>query len=89
MARKRKIEIFSSGCPICQGAIERIRNASCPSCDITVLDMHDPETAKRASSLGILSVPAVVIEGKLAGCCSGRGVDIDTLKAEGLGQALS
>ena len=31
--------------------------------------------------------PAVVIDGRLADCCSGRGVDIDALRAQGLGVA--
>jgi len=44
--------------------------------------------ASRAKSLGIRSVPAVVIDGKLAGCCAGRGPDEATLKAAGIGQLL-
>jgi hypothetical protein len=31
--------------------------------------------ASRAVQHGIRSVPAAVIDGKLAGCCAGRGVD--------------
>jgi hypothetical protein len=42
---------------------------------VVVRDMHNHEIAKRAEQLGIRSIPAVVIDGKLAGCCSGRGVD--------------
>src|SRR6516165_10103619 len=44
--------------------------------------------ARRAKSLGIRSVPAVVIDGKLADCCAGRGVDETVLRAAGLGRAL-
>jgi hypothetical protein len=39
----------------------------------SVLDLHDPQGAGRAKGLGIRSVPAVVIDGKLADCCTGRG----------------
>jgi len=88
MTAKRKIEVFSAGCPSCEETIEEIRKASCPSCDITVLDMKDKAVAERAKGLGIRSVPAVVIDGKLAGCCSCRGVDIETLRAAGLGKPL-
>ena len=42
--------------------------------------------AERAKSLGIRSVPAVVIDGTLVG--SGRGVDEQALRAAGLGQPL-
>ena len=89
MTKKRTIEVFSAGCPACNETIEEIKKHSCPSCEITVLDMNDSEVAERAKSLGIKSVPSVAINGKLADCCSGRGVDIESLKAEGLGKPLS
>src|SRR5262245_22782660 len=47
--------------------------------------MRDVEVAERAKGLGIRSIPAVVIEGKLAGCCAGGGVDEAILRAAGLG----
>ncbi len=50
--------------------------------------MNDEKVAERAKALGIRSVPAVVIDGKLAGCCAGRGIDEGTLKDEGLGRPL-
>jgi glutaredoxin 3 len=88
MATKRTIEIFSAGCPTCEETVTLVNQIACPSCDVTVLDMHNPEVARRAKSLGIRSVPAVVINGTLAACCEGRGVDEATLRSAGLGQAL-
>lgn len=82
----RQIEVFSAGCSACQETIDLINEIACPSCDITVHDMHDPDTAKRASALGIRSVPAVVVNGKLADCCARRGVDEQALRAAGIGQ---
>lgn len=84
----RKIEIFSAGCCVCDDTIKLVNSLACPSCDVAVLDMKDSETAKRARKLGIKSVPAVVVDGKLASCCEGRGPDAESLKAVGLGQAL-
>ena len=49
--------------------------------------MKDVNVAKRANSLGIRSVPSVVIDGKLADCCAGRRVDEYVLRAAGLGKA--
>lgn len=89
MAAKRQIEIFSAGCPVCQETIELVNDIACPSCEISVLDMQDKAVAERARSLGIKSVPAVAIDGQLADCCSGRGVDKDTLRRSGIGQPLS
>jgi glutaredoxin 3 len=88
MATKRKIEVFSAGCAACTEVIELVQRAACPSCEVTVHDMKEISVAKRAKSLGVRSVPAVVIDGKLADCCSGRGVDEQVLRAAGLGKAL-
>ena len=89
MEKKRKIEVFSAGCSLCKEAVEMIKGIACPSCEVIVLDMNKPEVLERAKSLGIQSVPAVVINGKLAECCSGRGPDESSLKAAGVGKALS
>ena len=88
MATKRMIEIFSAGCSACEETVTLVKQIACPSCDVTVFDMHKPEIARRAKSLGIRTVPAVVINGTLAACSEGRGVDEATLRAAGLGQAL-
>jgi len=88
MAAKRKIEVFSAGCPACEETVRLVNQIACPSCEVTILDMKAPAVASRAKSLGIRSVPAVVIDGKLADCCAGRGPDEHRLRASGLGQAL-
>lgn len=87
MSAKRKIEVFSAGCPACAETIELVNRVACPSCEVSVLDMHDPQVAERAKGLGIRSVPAVVIDDKLADCCAGRGPDEAMLRAAGLGRA--
>jgi glutaredoxin len=89
MSAKRKIEVFSAGCTVCQKTIKLVRDLACDSCEVSVLDMHDANVAERAESLGIRSVPAVVIDGELADCCSGRGPDEATLRKAGLGQPLA
>jgi hypothetical protein len=43
-------------------------------------DMLQSETAARAKKLGIRSLPAVVVNGELAGCCAGRGPDEHILR---------
>jgi glutaredoxin len=88
MATQRKVEIFSAGCPACQEAIELIKRISCSSCDVQVLDMNNIDVAKRAKQFGIRVVPAVVIDGQLAECCSGSGIDEQVLKLAGIGKPL-
>ena len=86
--KRRTIEIFSAGCSLCDGLVQQIEQAACASCRIDVLDMNVPEVQKRAGDLGIKSVPAVVVDGKLADCCGNRGVDLSVLRAAGLGQPI-
>ena len=84
MNNKRQVEIFSAGCPACEEAIQTVKRIACPSCDVEVLDMRQSGVAARAKQLGVKSVPAVAIDGKLADCCAGRGVDEATLRATGV-----
>lgn len=88
MGHKRKIEIYSAGCPACAEAVQMINQIACPSCEVEVLDMHQPDVAARAKQDGVRSVPAVIVDGKLAACCAGRGVDEATLRAAGVGVPL-
>lgn len=89
MNKRRKIEIFSAGCSCCNEAVEMIKEIACPSCDVEVLDMQQKSVAEKAKEHGVTSVPAVVIDGQLASCCAGRGVDEATLRSAGLGVPLS
>ena len=77
---KHKVEVFSAGCKTCQDAIETVRKLAGAEHEVVVHDMHQRETASRAERHGVRSVPAVVIDGKLAGCCSGRGVEERVLR---------
>ena len=88
MSTTRKVEIFSAGCPACQEAIDLVNKIACPSCDVTVLDMKATAVANRAKSLRIRSVPAIIIDGKLADCCSGQAISEAALRAEGIGQPI-
>lgn len=87
MSYKRNVEIFTAGCGCCDDAVALVKSIACPSCDITVLDMKEESTARRARELGIKRVPSVVIDGMLADCCAG-GIDENTLSSTGIGVAL-
>jgi glutaredoxin 3 len=88
MAAKRKIEVFSAGCPACEETIALVNRIAGPSCEVGVLDMMQAGVTKRAQQLGIRSVPAVVIDGRLADCCAGRGPEEAVLRAAGLCQPV-
>ena len=81
MHNKRKVEIFSAGCALCQEVIDVVRREAGSSFEVIVRNMMDARSLTRADELGIRSVPAVVIDGKLASNAGG-GVDIQALKSE-------
>jgi len=86
MNAKRKIEIFSADCSLCDETVKLVKRIACPSCEITVLDMKDSAVASHAKSLGVQSVPTIAIDGKLAECCIGCGLDEAALRATEIGQ---
>lgn len=84
---KRIIEIFVSGCPLCDEAVEQVRSITCPSCDVRVLDLRTDKSAlQMAARLGIHRVPAIVVDGKIAGCCGQKAVDLQVLRVHGVGR---
>jgi len=89
MNTKRKVEIFSAGCPVCEETVSLVNRIACPSCELEVLDLHTPAAASSAKDLGISSVPALVIDGKVADCCEGRVVDEQALRSAGVGQPIT
>jgi glutaredoxin len=73
MPAKKRIEIFSAGCSACKETLEMVKRLAGSSHEVVVHDMNKSEVAAKAKEYGVRSVPAVVIDGKLAGCCAGRG----------------
>ncbi|HZC24663.1 MAG TPA: thioredoxin family protein [Candidatus Binatia bacterium] len=80
MSTKKKIEVFSAGCSACKETIEMVKRVA-SSHELVIHDMNKSEVATRAKQYGVRSVPAVVIDGKLASCCAGRGPEESVLRA--------
>jgi len=75
MNTRKKIEVFSAGCSTCKETIELVRKIAGSSHEVVVHDLQKTEVASKAKQHGVRSVPAVVIDGKLAGCCAGLGLN--------------
>jgi glutaredoxin 3 len=88
MSAKRKVEIFSAECPLCERAVATVRRIACPSCEIEVLDMRDPAIAAKADRYGVRTIPAIAVDGRLAACCTAGGLDEASLRAAGVGVPL-
>ena len=80
MARKQ-IEVFSAGCSACKETIEMVKRLAGSLHQVVVHDMQKSDVASKAKGYGVHSVPAVVIDGKLASCCAGRGPEEHVIKA--------
>lgn len=92
MIKKRQIEVFTAGCPVCEETVKQVKEAACSSCEVIVYDLNKGcetnEGRDKAKGYGIKAVPVVVIDGKLASCCTNKGVDMEALKKAGLGRSL-
>jgi hypothetical protein len=80
MAPRRQIQIFSAGCPACDEAVVLVRRIAGAGHDVAILDMRQADVAAEAKRHGIRSLPAIVVDGRLADCCTGRGPDEATLR---------
>ena len=80
MNQKHRIEIYSAGCATCKETIEMVRKIAGSDHEVHIHDMHQEGVASRAKQHGVRSLPAVVVDGKLAGCCAGRGSDEHVLR---------
>ncbi len=86
---KRKVEVFTSGCPICEPVVDLVKKTACPSCDVVIYDLNagcaTNECRDKAKQYGIMRVPAVVVDGKLLDCCKSGSVSEKDLRAAGVG----
>ena len=86
---KRKVEVFTAGCPVCDEAVKTVRAAACPSCEVVVYDLNKAcktnECRDKAKAYDIKRLPAVAVDGKLIECCGQEPVSLEALRAAGLG----
>ena len=85
---KRQVEVFTAGCPVCEPAVQMVKDLACPDCEVTVHDLRETGVEK-AREYGIKTVPAVVVDGAICACCDNTGLVPDQLRAAGIGQRLS
>ena len=77
--------LSTAGCGVCDEIVTLVRSIACSSCDVTVLDMNDPQVAERARAIGVRTVPAVAVDGTLTAYSPTGGYDEVTLRAAGIG----
>jgi MerR family mercuric resistance operon transcriptional regulator len=85
---KRKVEVFTAGCPICTDLVDLIKATACPDCQVTIYNLNQGQGVEEAKRYGVTAVPAVVVEGKLLDCCRRAHVTKHDLEAAGIGKPL-
>ena len=87
---KRKVEVFTSGCPICEPVVELVNKEACPSCEVIIYDLNKGSDAnigrQKAKEYGVTRVPSVVVDAKLLECCKIGTVSEQALREAGIGQ---
>ena len=88
---KRKIELFTAGCAVCEPVIEMVKAMACSSCEVVIYNIAQPcdtkECLEKVKAYGIKALPAIAVDGKLLSCCQNKGISVDELKKTGIGQA--
>ena len=81
MAR-RTIEVFTAGCPVCEPAVDLVREVAGADHEVLIRDLQkEGGAAERARRYGIKTLPAVVVDGSLLGCCRNEGPTREALMA--------
>ena len=88
---KRKVEVFTAGCPVCEEAVRLVKTTACRNCSVLVYDLNagckTNECRVKAKAYGITRLPAVAVDGKLLECCRPGPVTAEALRAAGVGVA--
>ena len=87
---KRKVEVFTSGCPVCEPVVELVNKVACSSCEVIIYDLNkgcDTNICReRAREYGVTRVPAVAVDGKILECCATGTISEQALRDVGVGQ---
>ena len=81
---KRRVEVFTAGCPVCAPTVQMVQELAGPDCEVTIYDLRE-SGADKAAEYGLTVVPAVVVDGQLAACCVHPGPTREELEA-GIGE---
>ena len=87
---KGRVEVFTAGCPVCEGTVDLVKSLICPSCELKLYDLREGcatnECREKAACYGLTPLPAVVVNGTLLDRCRRGPIDVSVLRAAGVGQ---
>ena len=87
---KKRVEVFTAGCLVCDGIIDLVKSLICPSCELKLYDLREGcatnECREKAARYGIMALPAVLVNGTPLDCCRRGPIDAAVLRVAGVGQ---
>jgi Hg(II)-responsive transcriptional regulator len=54
---KRKVEVFTAGCPVCTDLVDLVKATACPDCEVTIYNLNQGQGAEEASGTGLRPSP--------------------------------
>lgn len=77
MDARKKIEVFISGCPVCEPVVKTVKEISGEKYDIILYNLSESrlEGTGKAKEYGVNYVPSVAVDGRLLNCCKQPGFD--------------
>jgi hypothetical protein len=88
---KRKIELFTAGCAVCEPVVEMVKAMACSSCEVVTYNLSEPCETKvcleKVKAYGIKALPAIAVNGELLSCCQNKGISAEELQRAGIGKA--
>ena len=88
MSEKRRVEVFTAGCPVCQGVVDMVNEMACPHCEITIYNLNNNEGVGVAKAYGVTAVQSIAVNGQLLESCKRGPVTKEDLAAAGIGKPL-
>ena len=88
---KRKIEIFTAGCPVCDPVVQLVKDTASKNQEITIYNLSELYDSKicltKMEEYGVKRLPAIAVDGKLIGCCKNVEITKNDLVLAGIGSS--
>lgn len=64
--QKRKIEVFTAGCPLCEETLKLVRESVTPcGCEVIERRCEGTECCDEAKTYGVRSMPTIIVNGEI------------------------
>jgi glutaredoxin len=88
MSEKRRVEVFTAGCPVCEGVVNMVNELACPHCEVTIYNLNNNEGVEQSQAYGVTAVPSIAVNGQLLESCKRSPITKKELQAAGIGKPL-